>query len=129
MKHKILLFIDCIVNILLGLLLLLFPFGIIGLLGLPETNTNFYPSILGAVILGIGLALLFELVGYKKHFRGLGLGGAILINILGSLVLLFWLAFGSLSIPIKGQVILWAVGLIVLLIGIAELITKSWIYE
>ena len=128
-KHKILLIIDCIVNILLGLLLLSFPFGVIDLLGLPETNTNFYPSILGAVILGIGLALFCELVGYKKRFRGLGLGGAILINIVGSLVLMFWLVFGSLSIPMKGEIILWAVGLIVFLIGIAELITKSWIYE
>ena len=128
-KHKILLIIDCVVNVLLGLLLLLFPFGVIDLLGLPDTNTHFYPSILGAVILGIGLALFFELVGYKKGFRGLGLGGAILINVVGSLVLLFWLVFGSLSIPIKGQIVLWAVGLIVLFIGIAELITKSWIYE
>ena len=116
-------------NIFLGLLLLLFPFGLIDLLGLPDTNTNFYPSILGAVILGIGLALLFELVGHKKRFRGLGLGGAILINIVGSLVLMFWLVFGSLSIPVKGRIILWAVGLIVFLIGIAELITRSWLYE
>jgi len=37
--------------------------------------------------------------------------------------------FGSLSIPLKGQIILWAVGLIVFSIGIAELITKSWVYE
>ena len=129
LKYKILLTIDCIVNILLGTLLLLFPIGVIDLLGLPKTNTNFYPSILGAVILGIGLALFLELAGYAKHFRGLGLGGAILINLVGSLVLVFWLLFGSLSIPIKGQIILWAVALIVFLIGIAELFTKSWIYE
>ena len=129
LKYKILLTIDCIVNILLGTLLLLFPIGVIDLLGLPKTNTNFYPSILGAVILGIGLALFLELAGYAKHFRGLGLGGAILINLVGSLVLVFWLLFGSLSIPIKGQIILWAVALIVFLIGISELFTKSWIYE
>ena len=128
-KHKILLIIDCIVNISLGLLLLLFPLGVIDFLGLPETNTYFYPSILGAVILGIGLALFFELVGYKKRFRGLGLGGAILINIVGSLVLMYWLVFGSLSIPIRGQIILWIVGSLVFLIGIAEFITKSWNYE
>jgi hypothetical protein len=102
LKYKILLTIDCIVNILLGTLLLLFPIGVIDLLGLPKTNTNFYPCILGAVILGIGFALFLELAGYAKHFRGLGLGGAILINLVGSLVLVFWLLFGSLSIPIKG---------------------------
>jgi hypothetical protein len=129
LKYKILLLIDCIVNLFLGILLLLFPIGIIEFLGLPRTNTNFYPSILGAVIFGIGLSLFLELVGHTKHFRGLGLGGAILINIVGSLALIFWLVFGSLAIPLKGQIILWAIGLIVFSIGIAELVTKSWIYN
>jgi hypothetical protein len=128
-RYKRLLLIDCIVNLLLGILLLLFPLGIIDYLGLPQTNTNFYPSILGAVIFGIGLSLFLELAGHAKRFRGLGLGGAILINIFGSLVLFFWLISGSLTIPLKGQIILWATGLIVFSIGIAELIAKSWIYE
>ena len=128
-KHKKLLLIDGVVNLLLGGLLLLFPVGIVDLLGLPQTNTNFYPSILGGVIFGIGLALLLEWVGRAKAFRGLGLGGAILINIVGSLVLIYWLLFGSLDIPIKGQIILWMVGLIVFILGIVELATKSWSYE
>lgn len=126
---RILLIVDCIVNLLLGILLLLFPFGIIDLLGLPETNTNFYPCILGAVIFGIGLALFSELVGYSRSFRGLGLGGAILINLVGSIVLIIWLLFGSMSIPLRGQIILWTVGLVVLLIGIVEIITISWKYK
>ncbi len=129
LKNKILLLIDGIVNIVLGILLLLFPMGVIDFLGLPQTNTNFYASILGAVIFGIGLALLFELAGHAKHFRGLGLGGAILINIVGSMVLFYWLIFGSLDIPKKGQMVLWIVGAIVFLIGMVELATKSWIYE
>lgn len=127
--HKKLLLIDCTVNLLLGGLLLLFPLGIIDLLGLPQTNTYFYPSILGAVLFGIGLALMFELVGHAKGFHGLGLGGAILINLVGSLVLILWLLFGSLDIPMKGRIILWMVGLIVFIIGIIELITRSWSVE
>lgn len=126
---KTLLIIDCAVNVILGILLLLFPIGIIGLLGLPETNTNFYPGILGAVLFGIGLALLSELVGHSKGFRGLGPGGAILINLAGSIVLICWLLFDSLVIPLKGRIILWAVGIIVLSIGIVELSTKSWKYQ
>jgi hypothetical protein len=121
LKHKILLLIDCIVNLILGVLLLLFPIGIIEFLGLPSTNTNFYPSILGAVLFGIGLALFLELVGVTKQVRGLGLGGAIIINIMGSFVLICWLIFGSLDIPLKGQIILWTIGILVFLIGIAEL--------
>jgi len=69
LKYKILLLIDCIVNLFLGILLLLFPIGIIEFLGLPQTNTNFYPSILGAVIFGIGLSLFLELVGHANPFR------------------------------------------------------------
>jgi hypothetical protein len=126
---KTLLIIDSAVNLILGVLLMLFPIGIIGFLGLPETSTNFYPGILGAVLFGIGLALLSELVGYSKGFRGLGPGGAILINLAGSIVLICWLLFGSLSIPLKGQIILWAVGIVVFLIGIVELSTKSWKYH
>ena len=128
-KHKILLVIDCIVNTVLGVLLILFPVEIIDLFGLPKTDTIFYPSLLGAILFGIGLALFLELVGFQKNVRGLGLGGAITINIVGSLVLICWLIFGSLDIPIRGQIILWTVGLIVLVIGIVELFTKSWSYE
>ena len=106
-RYKILLLLDSVVNLLLEILLLIFPMGIIDFFCLPETNTKFYPSILGAVILGIGLALLLELAGHAKRFRGLGFGGAILINTVGSIVLMFWLAFGSLTIPLKGQITLW----------------------
>ncbi|MDJ0782572.1 MAG: hypothetical protein QNJ22_11405 [Desulfosarcinaceae bacterium] len=126
---KILLIVDGVVNLLLGIFLVAFPMGVVRLLGLPSTNTNFYPSILGAVIFGIGLALFLELIGYKKQFRGLGLGGAIVINLAGSIVLFCWLLFGALSIPMKGRIILWSVALIVFAIGIAELYFKAWLYE
>lgn len=126
-KNKILLIIDCVVNLILGALLLFFPFGVIEFLGLPETNTYFYPVILGAVIFGIGLALLLEVIGHEKNIRGLGLGGAIVINFAGSVVLIFYLIFSSINIPLRGWIILWVVGILVFVIGAVELITKSWI--
>ncbi|NIW79803.1 MAG: hypothetical protein GWN16_10235 [Calditrichae bacterium] len=127
--HKMLLIVDGIVNLLLGILLLLFPIGIVDFLGLPPTNTNFYPSLLGAVILGIGCALFLELVGYKKLVRGLALGGAILINMVGSFALICWLTFGSLTITMRGQIILWGVAVVVFTIGIIEIASKFWGYE
>jgi hypothetical protein len=126
---RILFVIDGLVNLLLGALLLLFPVGIIELLGLPPTHTYFYPSILGAVLSGIGAALFLELAGFSKHVRGLGLGGAIVINFIGSLVLIYWLIYGSLDIPLRGRVLLWIIGLSVFLIGVTEVITRSWSYE
>ncbi|NNL76615.1 MAG: hypothetical protein HKO68_09810, partial [Desulfobacterales bacterium] len=76
-KHKTFLLIDGIINLVLGIILLFFPLGLVELIGLPYTNTNFYPVILGAVLFGIGIALLIERYGAHKDIRGLGLGGAI----------------------------------------------------
>ena len=128
-KHKLLLAIDAVVNLVLGILLLLFPVGVIRLLGLPQTNTYFYASILGAVIFGIGIALLIELRGADRGVRGLGLGGAIAINLCGASALVVWLLVGHFNIPIRGYVILWSVAIVVLAIGVAGIVTKAWKYK
>lgn len=128
-KHRALLALDAFVNLFLGVLLLLFPAGMLELLGLPPTDTFFYATILGAVILGIGVALGVELWGAPRGVRGLGLGGAIAINLCGAGVLLLWLLFGGLDLPLRGRVTLWVVALTVLGIGIAEIVTRSWEYE
>ena len=127
--HKTLLVIDALINLLLGVLLLFFPAGIVQSLGLPLTNTNFYPSILGAVLVGIGVALLIERYGASKNIRGLGLGGAIAINLCGAGVLLMWLIIVPFHIPLRGMVILWSIAIIVLMVGFVEIIAKSWRYE
>jgi len=127
-KHQQLLTIDGIANIILGLLLLLFPFGLDELLGLPQSSINFYTTILGAVILGIGIALLVERFGFNQNIRGLGIAGAIIINYCGGLTLLVWLLFFPLDITLHGYIILWVVAIVVLFIGVAETITKSWKY-
>jgi len=127
-KHKTLLLIDGVINLVLGILLLLFPAGIVELLGLPYTNTNFYPGILGGVLFGIGLALLIERYGTTKNIRGLGLGGAIAINFCGAGVLLVWLLVAPFDIPIRGNIILWSIAIIVLIVGLAEIIAKTWRY-
>jgi hypothetical protein len=128
-KHRILLAIDALVNLLLGGILLGFPAGFVGFLGLPSTNTYFYASILGAVIFGIGIALAAELYGAPHGVRGLGLGGAIAINLCGGGVLAGWLVFVPLDIPCRGFIVLWSVAVLVLGIGLAELVMKSWKYR
>ncbi len=128
-QHARLLLIDGVVNVALGVLLLLVPFGLAEILGVPRSNLDFYPMILGGVILGIGIALLIERYGYTGGIRGLGLGGAIAINLCAATVLLLWLVFGSLALPLRGQIFLWAIVIVVYGIGIAEIVAKSWIYE
>jgi hypothetical protein len=127
-KHKILLVIDGIINLVLGVLLLLFPAGIVDFLGLPYTNTNFYPSILGAVLFGIGIALFIERYGAPTNIRGLGIGGAIAINLCGAGVLLVWLFVSPFDIPLRGIIILWSIAVIVLMVGFVEIISRTWRY-
>ena len=128
-KHAILLTIDGIINLALGMCLMLFPVGVAELLGVPKSSLNFYPTILGAVIFGIGIALLIERYGVTRTIRGLGLGGAIAINLCGALALLVWLLCCPLDIPARGYVILWSIAIVVLLVGIIEVVTKSWRYR
>ena len=62
-------------SLLLGGLLLFFPQPLVQALGVPASDNIFYPSILGAVLLGIGVALLIECRRVRVGFVGLGLGG------------------------------------------------------
>jgi hypothetical protein len=117
---------DAIINLILGFLLVLFPTGLATALGLPSLTNYFYTSILGAVIFGIGVALGIEYLKLPAGARGLGIGGAIVINLCGGGTLLFWLLFGNLELSIKGQLTLWIIVLIVLGIGLIELVSGTW---
>ena len=128
-EQQTLLFIDGMVNVIVGIILILFPLGIAGVLGLPRTSLDFYPTIMGAIILGIGIALFVERYGYEKKVSGLGLAGAITINLCGGLALLVWLIVYPLNLPLHGYIILWSLAIIVLAIGLAEILTRSWSYK
>lgn len=115
--EKSLLLVDAIANLVLGSLLLSFPLGVDHLLGLPTAESSFYPSILGGVIFGIGIALLLARAGRS----GLGIDGAIAINLVGAGVLIAWLIARPSLIPTRGLVTLWIVAVVVAGIGVIEL--------
>lgn len=112
-KGHMLLAIDAAINLFLGILLMLAPVGALEFLGLPTTDSYSYATILGGVLLGIGIALLIGVRGAPPARRGLGLDGAIAINIYGATVLLVWLLLGNLEMPFSGQVVLWIVAVTV----------------
>ena len=119
MKYRLLLA-DAVTNLVLGILLLWFPPWLVSALGVPAPDSDFYPNMLGAVLFGIGLALLVEWQRRPpSSTAGLGLTGAIAINLSGGTVLAAWLLFGDLGIPTRGVVFLW--GLAVLLVGLSSL--------
>jgi hypothetical protein len=78
--------------------------------------------LLGAVFIGIGIALLIERFRDTLGFAGLGLGGAICINLCGSVALMLWLVSGQLDIPIRGYVFLGLLSLMVFVIGLVEIV-------
>jgi len=126
MNSSKVLIIDAVVNFILGILLLMlipFPEQVTQFLGVPKVQQVFYPSIMGAVFIGIGIALLIESYREKtQQLVGLGLGGAIAINLCGGAVLVGWLIFGGLSLPMRGLIFLWGFAFILVVISSIELI-------
>ncbi len=120
-RTKTLLIVDASINLALGILLLAFPAGLPGLLGLPIPTTFFYTSILGAVLFGIGLALLIERFSSMDSITGLGLAGAIIINLCGGSALLLWLLINRSGPSGIGGLLLWAIALLVIGTGVVEL--------
>jgi hypothetical protein len=95
------------------------------ILGVPRARVVFYPSMLGAVIFGVGVALLLERFGGKKGVRGLGLGGAIVINFCAAGALFGWLVSTRFEIPTHGHILLWSIVVLVFSVGLLEILTTS----
>lgn len=120
MSHRnTLLTIDGLINLILGIVLLIFPSGLVAFLGVPNAQSAFYPNILGGVLVGIAIALFVESWSSDQRAVGLGLVGAVVINLCGGLVLASWLLLGDLELPLRGSIFLW--GLVAMLIGISSI--------
>lgn len=115
------LLVDAAINIALGVALLSFR-PLAGWLGVPPSETAFYPTILGGVLFGIGIALFVEARRRPNALVGLGLGGAIAINLCGGAVLTVWLIAGDLELPLRGRVFLWVLAIILVGISAIELL-------
>ena len=87
MRSSKILLVDALINLILGVLLAAFPRSVVELLGVPHTDVAFYPSILGAVLIGIAVALVVEYARRPAGPARLGLYGAIAINLCGALFL------------------------------------------
>ena len=108
----------------LGILLLPASPSVANFLGVPPVEPGFYPSILGAVLFGIGIALLIETLKGDRKFSGLGLYGAIAINLCGGIVLAIWLIFIELHLPLRGIIFLWTLVFLLIIISVIEFINE-----
>lgn len=116
---KRLLEIDAAINLGLGILLSAFPRQLVRLLGMPSTENPFYARVLGGVLTGVGLALLGERFGGSPRLRGLGLVGAVSINLSGATALIATLLRRTAEIPLRGTLLLWS--LAATLVGLSGL--------
>lgn len=119
-KTLITLMLDAVINYTLGILCILYPF-VAELIGVPIVENSFYPNLLGAILIGIGIALTIECYRKQGGMIGLGLGGAVAINLSGGFVLVLWLIFGDLNIPFKGYLFLWSLAIILVFISLIEI--------
>ena len=121
--RKLILLIDFIINLILGVLLLAYSNKLAEYLGVPKAESSFYPNILGGVFVGIALALLIEFFNKSDRITsGLGLLGAIVINLCGGIILIIWLLFGDLGLPLRGSVFLWILAFVLIVLSSIELI-------
>jgi len=121
-----LLIVDGLINLALGILMVFFPTQMIQAFDLPKADNNFYINLLGAVLFGFGIALLLERFSNQPHRSGLGIAGAIAINIFGSGTLIVWLLFGKLNLSLGGSILLWSIATIVLGVAIIKICSRSW---
>ena len=117
MIADLLLLADALINLVIGAILAAFPARLIGALGLPAAPSTFYPRILGAVLIGIGIALLLN--AFPTGRSGLGLAGAIAINMSAAAMLVLMLLTGLGKVPRRGRRLLWF--LVFVLIGLSAL--------
>ena len=120
MLEQTLLWIDALLNLLVGVGLLTFPPALIRALGLPETGATLYPRVFGGVLIGIAIALLVEVM--VPALGGLGLGGVIVINLCGAAVVGSYLVSRSIDIADRGRFLLWTVVIVLLALSAVELL-------
>jgi peptidoglycan/LPS O-acetylase OafA/YrhL len=120
--HRRLLAVDAAINLALGVILLLAPVGSLPLFGVPTPPTFLFTTVLGGVLVGIGIALLVSVRG--RH--GLGLVGAIVINLCGSLALAGWLLSSNVTLAPLGTATLWAIAIVVLAVAMLEGAARPW---
>ena len=122
MNRSSLLFIDGVINLILGILLLTFLSSVVHFLGVPNVENPFYARILGGVLFGIGIALLYESKNKKETTSGLGLLGAITINLCAGMTLAGLLLFGQFQLVLRGRLFLWLMVFILVTISLFELV-------
>jgi hypothetical protein len=100
-----LLWIELVMKLAGGLVLLLVPLTAIKVLGLPAAPSPFWPRLLGAVLVGLALATYMDASVRLGH--GLALGGSFVINLTAGFALAALAYLGRGIETTRGRLVLW----------------------
>ncbi|MDX2258165.1 MAG: ABC transporter permease [Hyphomicrobiaceae bacterium] len=102
-----------------GAVLLLLPLTAAQVLGLPKPRSGLWPRLLGAVLLGLAAATYME--GAAQGSRGLGLAGAIAINLVAAAVITTLLVLEGAAETVRGRLILAILAGLLVLLALVEI--------
>jgi hypothetical protein len=115
-----LLWLESLLKLSIGAILLLVPLTAIRILGLPAAANGFWPRMLGVLLIGIGAAAFIE--GAWEGSRGIGLAGLVIINLLSAAVLAFLGLFGGAAPTRRGAFALWSAVVLLFVLSLFEIV-------
>lgn len=115
------LWVNTLIAVCSGLMLVIIPKPIATLLGLPHVDQRFYPRMLGITLIALAAAIVTE--GYGRE--GLGIEGMAAINLISGGSLMLLLLFGGLTLAKRGRWLLRGLALLWLVLGGLGMIAGS----
>ena len=112
-----LLWIETVLRLTAGLILLVLPLAAARIFGLPLPQATLWPRLIGGLMIGMAGAIFLE--GSAVSSRGLGLGGLVIINLATAATLAALLSLERASQTKRGRLFLWA--LVASLVGFSLL--------
>lgn len=113
-----LLYIETILKLSGGLVLVLVPLTACSVFGLPKPQSGLWPRLLGSVLVGIAGATYIE---GATSVDGLGMAGCLIINVVAAATILTLLTFGAAGTSRRARGVLALLAVLLLLLSFLEL--------
>jgi hypothetical protein len=114
-----LLWIETVLKLASRLALSLAPLLIIKALGLPPSQSTFWPRLLGALLIGLAAATFLQ--GVWPEARAIGLAGCILINLTSAAIITVLAVLGAGAPTWRGAAVLWALVVVLIVLSLFEI--------
>jgi hypothetical protein len=119
-----LLWIEVLLKLSAGVLLLIAPTSVAAVLGLPRPGAGFWPRLLGTTLIGIAAASALQLSPFPG--RGLTLAGSVVINLAGAAYLLALIIAGPIAPTRRGRTVLVFIFAGLALLALVEIAFAAW---